>query len=209
MGTIVPDLGNLSGTGRLASALFTTTQQRVLALLFGHADRSFFTKEIIREVGGAGAAQRELARLENSGIILSSRVGNQKHYRANPTSPIFDELRSIVMKTIAVVDPLREALRPLTSHIELALIYGSVAKGEENSTSDIDVLVVGSDLTLEQLFRRFNRAEKMIGRKVNPTLYTPDEFRRRIEKKNPFVDNVLRGRTLPLIGDLNDFAATR
>lgn len=195
--------------GRLADALFSNTQQRVLGMLFGHPDRSFFTKEIIREVGGGGAAQRELARLEGSGIILSSLIGNQKHYRANPSSPIFDELRSIIVKTIAVLDPLRDALKPLASHIELALVYGSVAKGDERTDSDVDVLVIGSDLTPEQLFGRFNRAEKTIGRKVNPTLYSPEEFRDRIQKKNPFLEKVLRGRTLPLIGDVHAFTATR
>ena len=116
---------------------------------------------------------------------------------------------AIVFKTSAVVEPLREALKPLAKAIDIAAVYGSVAKGEDRADSDIDLLVVASDVTLEQLFARLSRAEKTLGRKINPTLYTPEEFRSRIEKKNPFVDKLLHGKTLPLIGDIDAFAAAR
>jgi predicted nucleotidyltransferase len=191
----------------LADALFSKTQQRVLGVLLGQPDRSFFTKEIIRAAsGGAGAAQRELARLEKSDIVSASRVGNQKHYQANRANPLFDELRGIVLKTFGIAEPLREALEPLGDRIALALIYGSVAKGDDRGRSDIDLLVVARDVTLEQLFTQLARAEKRLGRRINPTLYTPDEFRRRRRAKNPFLEKVMLGKTLPLIGSVDDLA---
>jgi predicted nucleotidyltransferase len=215
LGTIVPVLGTrrtkLRATGpksqSLADALFSKTQQRVLGLLFGQPDRSFFTKEIIRAAsGGAGATQRELARLEKSDIVRASRVGNQKHYQANRANPLFKELRAIVLKTFGIAEPLREALKPLSDRIALALVYGSIAKGDDRGGSDIDLLVVARDVTLEQLFSLLAPAEKGLGRRINPTLYTPDEFRRRRRTKNPFLENVMRGKTLPLIGNVNDLA---
>jgi predicted nucleotidyltransferase len=215
LGTIVPVLGTRRRKRRaagprpqgLADALFSKTQQRVLGLLFGQPDRSFFTKEIIRAASsGAGAAQRELARLEKSGIVRASRVGNQKHYQANRSNPLFNELRAVVLKTFGIAEPLREALKPLSDRIALALVYGSVAKGDDRGASDIDLLVVARDVTLGQLFSLLAPAEKALGRRISPTLYTPDEFRRRRHTRNAFLENVMRGKTLPLIGSVDDLA---
>ena len=194
----------------MADALFTRTQQRVLALLFGHPDHAFLQKDVIeRAESGSGAVRRELDRLTGSGLITIERVGAQKHYRANRSAPIFDELRGIVMKTVALVDPLREALRPLKRHIRLALVYGSVARGSDNATSDIDLLVVADDLPLERLFSRLAPAEQMSARKVNPTVYTSAEYSRRRRSGNPFLDKVLSGETIVLMGSLNDELAPR
>jgi hypothetical protein len=109
------------GTG-MADALFTRTQQRVLGLLFGNPHRTFYAKEIIRRAGaGSGAVQRELARLVASDLVLVTAVGNQRHYQANPASPIFAELRSLIVKTSGVVGPLRDALESLGARVRLAL----------------------------------------------------------------------------------------
>lgn len=215
LGTIVPVLGTRKKRKMparkpqsLADAVLSKTQQRVLGLLFGQPHRSFFTNEIIRAAGGAGSAQRELARLEKSEIVQSSHVGNQKHYQANPANPLFNELRGIVLKTFGITEPLRESLKPLGDRIALALVFGSVAKGDDRAGSDIDLLVVAQDLTLEQLFTQLAPAEKRLGRRINPTLYTPEEFRRRRQKKNPFLENVFSGKTLPLIGKLDELATS-
>lgn len=128
-------------------------------------------------------------------------VGAQKHYQANHSAPIFNELRSIVVKTIGLADPLREALKPLEKEIRLALVYGSVARGEEKAGSDIDLLVVADDLPLEQLYGRLEAAEKELGRKIHPTLYTTAEYQRRREGGNPFLKKMLEGETILLIGD--------
>src|SRR5919201_6581230 len=127
---IIPILGTARGSRRpgrksLADALFTKTQQRVLRVLFGHPDRSFYASELIRDAGtGSGAAQRELARLEDSGLIVARRIGNQKHYQANAASPLYPELRNIVLKTVGLAEPLREALKPVASDILAAFVYG-------------------------------------------------------------------------------------
>src|SRR3546814_82111 len=106
----------------IADALFTATQQRVLALLFGQPGRSFFTLELIELAGGGGGAvQRELARLHQSGLVVQTTVGNQKHYRANAAAPIFSELCSIVAKTLGPAEVLREALGFIADQVQLAL----------------------------------------------------------------------------------------
>jgi predicted nucleotidyltransferase len=188
----------------LADALFTRTQQRVLSLIFGQPHRVFLQRELIDQArSGSGAVRRELDRLTGSGLVTVERVGAQKHYRANRSSPIFEELRGIVMKTVALTDPLREALRPLKKHIRLAFVYGSVARGEDRAGSDIDLLVVGDDLPLERLFARLAPAEKMLGRKVSPTLYSSAEYVRRRESASPFLRKVLAGEHIDLIGDID------
>jgi len=200
----MPNMGTvaLKRKGSIGDALFTRTQQRVLALLFGQPERTFLQKEVI-ELGeaGSGAVRRELDRLVESGLVTMERVGAQKHYKANCSAPIFEELRTIVVKTMGLADPLREALKPLKKQIRLALVYGSVARGNEKAGSDVDLLVVADDLPLERLYRRLEIAEKELARKIDPTLYTSTEYRKRRESDNPFLKKVLAGDTIVLIGD--------
>jgi predicted nucleotidyltransferase len=185
----------------VADALFTGTQQRVLSLLFGQPDRSFFTRELIDLAGGGrGAVQRELARLHESGLIVQTVLGNQKHYQANADSPIFAELRGIVSKMLGPADVLRAALEPLAHDLQLALLYGSVAKRRDTALSDVDVLLVSDTLTLEQVYAALEPAEKQLGRPVSPTLYTSAEFHQRLEQRNPFLTRLLAGDTIDLIG---------
>jgi predicted nucleotidyltransferase len=194
----------------LADALFTATQQRVLGLLFGQPERSFFATELIALAGsGRGAMQRELRRLEDSGLAAVTRVGNQKHYQANAAAPIFAELCAIVAKTGGPAAALRAALAPLAPRLRFATLYGSVAKGSDRAQSDVDLLVVADDLTLEQLFAALAPAEKRLGRPISPTLYTPAEFRRRRASKNPFLEKVLAGEHQVLIGDEHVAGSTR
>ena len=109
--------------------------------------------ELIRDAGtGSGAAQRELARLEHSGLIVARRIGNQKHYQANAESPLFAELRNIVLKTVGLAEPLREALKPVSSGIRAAFVYGSVAKAADRAASDIDLMVVSDSLSYGDVF---------------------------------------------------------
>jgi predicted nucleotidyltransferase len=190
----------------LADSLFTSTQQRVLALLFGQPDRSFFATELIRLARvGRGAVQRELKRLAESGLVSVTRVGTQKHYQANPASPVFAELSSLVRKTIALHGPIRDSLRPFEDRIRFAAIYDSVAKRKETAASDVDLLVVSDHLTLEQLSTALATAEEKLARKINPTLYTSREFERR-KKTDGFVSRVLEGEHIVLLGD--EFVAT-
>lgn len=187
----------------LAGALFSSTQQRVLSLLFGQPERSFFATEIIgRLAAGSGAVQRELKKLADSGLVTVSRVGNQKHYQANPKSPVFAELCGLVRKTVGLAEPLRQALAPVSAEIDLALVYGSVAKGTAAASSDIDLLLVSDALTLEAVYGLLAEAEQSLGRTINPTLYTTTEFQQRLINGNPFLRRVLAGETLVLQGAL-------
>lgn len=193
---------------RLGDALFTTTQQHVLGFLYGQPERSFFANELIGLTGsGSGAIQRELARLVDSGLVTSRSIGRQRHYQANTGAPIFDELRSIIVKTVGLAEPLRGALGPLGHRITLALVYGSIAKGTATAASDIDLLVVAEDLTLEDLYSALEPAEQQLQRKVSPTLYTVKEFARRRMVGNPFMTKVLTGENIVLIGDAHAIAA--
>lgn len=185
----------------LADALFTTTQQRVLALIFGQPGRSFYASELIERTGsGSGAVQRELKRLASSGLVTVKRIGNQKHYQANPDSPVFEELRGLVRKTVALAEPIRAALASLADRIDLALLYGSVAKGTDTATSDIDILIVADGVILEDIYSALAPVEADLDRKISPTLYTPKEFADRKASGNPFLSRVLSGEHLVLIG---------
>ena len=184
----------------LADALFTTTQQRVLALLFGQPARSFFATELIELTGsGSGAVQRELKRLSSSRLVTVKRIGNQKHYQANPDSPVFEELRGLVVKTVALMEPIRKALEPLEDRVELALLYGSVVKGTDTADSDIDILIVAEEVTLEDVYSALAPVETDLDRKINPTLYTSQEFAARKASKNAFLTRVISGEHLVLL----------
>jgi predicted nucleotidyltransferase len=192
----------------VADALFSATQQRVLGLLFGQPQRSFFTSELIALAGGgSGAVQRELRRLEESGLVTLSRVGNQKHYQANADAPIFAELCGIARKMLGPAEVLREALAPLREELQAAWLYGSVARRSDTALSDIDVLLVSDTLTLEQVYAALAPAEQRLGRPVSPTLYTVAEFRRRRAMDNPFLTKLLAGGLLPLTGGTDAFLA--
>jgi predicted nucleotidyltransferase len=192
----------------LADALFTTTQQRVLGLLFGQPDRSFYATELIAmTAAGPGAVQRELARLEQTGLVAVSRLGTQKHYQANPDSPLFAELCGIVRKTVGLAEPLCEALAPLASGIAVAFAYGSVAKGGDTATSDIDLMVVSDSLTYADVFAALEPVSTNLARPVNPTVYSRRELAKRIKDRNAFVTRLLAQPMVWVIGTEDDLAA--
>ena len=186
----------------LASALFPKVRQRVLAVLFGNPGRSFYANEVIALAqSGTGAVQRELAALSEAGLLTVTKQGNQKHYQANAEAPVFAELRGLVLKTMGLADVLRAALAPLSPRIELAFVYGSVAKQQDTADSDIDVMIVSEDLGYADVFGALESATATLGRKVNPTLYTPAEKAKRISQDNAFVTRVLQQPKIWLIGN--------
>lgn len=209
-GMIIPILGATRRSPRparksLADALFTKTQQRVLRVLFGQPDRSFYASELIRDAGtGSGAAQRELARLEHSGLVVARRIGNQKHYQANAESPLFGELRNIVLKTVGLAEPLRDALKPMASDIRAAFVYGSVAKATDQAASDIDLMIISDSLTYGDVFSALERVARSVARKINPTVYTSAQFSKQARTKNAFVTRVLEQPKLWVIGSEDD-----
>ncbi len=194
--------------GSLADALFSTTQQRVLALLFGQPDRSFYATELIaRAAAGSGAVQRELARLEQSALVSVRRVGAQKHYQANANSPLFAELCGIARKTVGLAEPLRKALAPLAPKLAAAFVYGSIAKKVDTSSSDIDLMVVSDAVTYADLFELLDPLTERLGRTVNPTVYTHKELSKRIKAANAFVTRVLAQPKVWIYGSEDDLAA--
>lgn len=197
----------------LGTSLFGGVQQRLLGVLFGSPDRSYYRNELMRLTGsGKGALQRELVRLEKSGLVTVRPQGNQKHYQANRASPIFDELRGIVMKTFGAADLLREALAPIAKKVRAAFIYGSVAKGTDTAASDIDLMVIGDGIDYAELFGLAAEAERRLGRKVNPTVYTPAGLRQELAAGTAFVARVLSQPKVFVVGsedDLREPAKTR
>ena len=186
----------------LGDALFSSTQQRILALLFGQPERSYFANELIRlAAAGTGAVQRELVRLAESGLVTVRAIGNQKHFQANPDSPIYEELRSITSKTFGLAEPLSAALAPLRSRIQAAFVYGSVAKRSDTAVSDIDLMVVADKLAYGDLARELEKASMMLGRPINPTIFSMREFAQRAKDRKSFVSRVLAQPKIWLIGD--------
>ena len=161
--------------------------------------------EIMRTVrSGTGAVERELSRLERSGLVSVERIGNQKHYRANRQSPIFHELQSIVLKTVGLVEPLRQSLDPYADKIKTAFVYGSVARGADTAQSDIDVMVIGEDLTYPDLYDGLQRAENALGRQVNPNFLSPEDWQRKLARKNPFVTKISEQPKIFIFGSEHD-----
>jgi predicted nucleotidyltransferase len=206
MGTkATPRLPKAERRTSLADALFSTIQQRVLAYLFGQPERSFFATELIKLAGGgSGAVQRELARLAQSGLVTVKRVGAQKHYQANPRSPIFAELCAIAQKTVGLAEPLREALAPLAERITVAFVFGSVAKHSDTAASDIDVLILSDHVDYADVFAALQSAEVKLGRTLNPTVYKPADWRKKRNSGNAFVVKVGAQPKLFLIGTEED-----
>lgn len=204
----ISEAAALYASANLSDALFAGTRQRVLGHLFGSPGRSFTVSELIQTTGaGSGAVQRELARLAGSGLLTMTKVGNQKHYRANPDCPIHDEVAGIVRKTFGLADPLREALAPLADRIAAAFVYGSVARRNDTAASDIDLLLVSDTLTYAEVMVALYPLTQRLGREVNPTLYTHAELRKRIDDGNSFITRVLKQSRLWLIGNDDAIAA--
>jgi uncharacterized protein len=187
----------------IGDALFTKTQQRVLSLLYGRPEQTFYLNEIVRLAAvGKGSVSRELEKLCAAGLLTVSRQGNQNHYRANANNPIFNELKAITQKTFGVVDIIKAALVPLLPQLSRAFIYGSVAQGTEHAGSDIDLMLVGDDISYSEVMDLLAPAEKQLGRTINPTLYTVAEFTDRKTNHQPFIQRVMEQPKLWLVGDM-------
>jgi len=187
------------------SALFTESQSRLFVWLFGQPERTFHLSELRRLTGlGSASLQRELNRLAVAGLVDSQPVGNLRRFQANAQSPVFAELVALTRKTLGTVPVLRDALLPLMPDLQGAWVYGSVAKQTDTARSDIDVMLVGNNLLLGNLLACLAPAEAQLGRKINPSCYSPEEFERRRAESDSFVNRVLSQPTLTLIGDMHE-----
>jgi predicted nucleotidyltransferase len=186
----------------IATALFNDSQSRLFSWLFGQPERAYHLNELRRITGlGSASLQRELKRLVTAGLIDAQAVGNLRRFQANPQSPVYAELVALTRKTLGTVPLLRDALLPLRPNLQSAWVYGSVAKQTDTARSDIDVMLVGSDLLLSQVLASLEPAEAQLGRKINPSCYSPQEFERRRAEPDSFVNRVLSQPILALIGD--------
>jgi len=189
----------------IATALFSDSQSRVFQWLFGQPDREFHLSELRRLTGlGSASLQRELNRLAKAGLVRSQRVGNLRRFQANPQSPVYGELVGLTRKALGVEPLLREALQPLVPNLRAAWIYGSVAKQTDTAQSDIDVMLIGKNLPLAKVLELLVPLEAQLGRKINPTCYTPTEFKRRRAEPDSFVNRVLAQPILHLVGNAHE-----
>lgn len=194
----------------LADALFSGVQQRVLGLLFGQPDRRFQGAEIIRLAeSGTGAVHRQLKTLAGCGLVTVTAVGNQKYYQANHDSPVFTELHELIIKTVGLAEPIRQALAPFTDQITAAFVYGSIAKGADTAQSDIDLMLIGEHIAYADIYKHLENAEKILHRSINPNLLTPDEWNKRLIQKNHFIRNIQSQPKLFIIGSKDGLETTR
>jgi len=198
-------MGRVRKQPSLAGALLTPVQQRVLGLLYGQPERRFQSGELIRMArSGTGAVHRQLGRLASVGLVTVTRIGNQKFYQANPASPIFNELCGLIAKTVGVVEPLRKALAPLADEIRAAFVYGSLAKGKDRASSDIDLFVLSDSVRHESLYKVLASAERHLGREINPTLITPAEWRSKRATPDSFAARIADSPHILVLGSEDD-----
>jgi predicted nucleotidyltransferase len=194
-------------TDSVGSALFGATRQAVLRLLFGHIDRHFYQRQIIASLRlGSGTVQRELERLAGAGLLTRTVEGRQTYFQANRGCPVFEELHGLVRKTFGVADLLRAGLATLAFKVQLAFIYGSMATGAETTNSDVDVMVVGKRVSMQDVVTALVEAERDLGREVNPSVYRTGEFCRKLAQSHHFLSSVVSGPKIFLIGDENELA---
>ena len=186
----------------ISAALFSDSQSRVFRWLFGQPERSYHLNELLRLTGlGSASLQRELGKLSAAGLVHSEKVGNLRRFQVNTESPVYEELAGLTRKTLGAQPLLQEALAPMKAKLDLAFIYGSIANGTDTAPSDIDVVLVGNDLLLRDVLELLLPVESQLGRKINPTLFTPAEYKRRRTQKNSFLNRVLAQPVIPLIGE--------
>ncbi len=194
-------MGTKTGPANIASALWGKTKQAVLALLFCNSNQAYYLQQIFRATGiRQGSVQRELDRLVEAGLVNRRREGNRVYHQANRTSPVFEELRRLMVKTAGLADVLRNALAGLSNRITVAFVYGSFAQGRERKGSDVDILVVG-DVTFGEIVSALGPAQDVLGREVNPTVYPKAEFRNKLIDSHHFVTAVIKEPKVFLIGD--------
>jgi len=190
----------------IGDALFTKSQQKVLGLLYAKPDKSFYTNEIMRWASmGRGTISRELEKLVSAGLLTVSRTGNQNHYQANSNNPIYGELVSIVKKTFGISDQIYHALQHFGEQIEMAFIYGSISKGTDTASSDIDLMLIGKSLNYSDIMDALLPFEETLQRTINPTIYNKSDFVKRIKEGNSFITRVMEQPKIMIKGVIDDF----
>jgi DNA-binding transcriptional ArsR family regulator len=191
---------------KLIQALFSKPRAELLSTLVLHTDREWFLSDLAKHLRvSPSSLQRELARLTDAQIITRRADGKRVYYKVEERCPILPELQGLFLKTSGLVDVIADVLRPLRKRIQVAALFGSVARGEELAKSDVDLIIVG-DLGLSDLSPALKKAETKLRREVQVFVYTPEEFRHKFNRKEHFVTNVVGGPLLKIIGDINEYA---
>lgn len=188
----------------LSDVLFGEYRKRILGLLLLHPEQSYHVRELARLTNtSAGTLHKELSKLSDTGILQSKKVGNQQHYSANLQCPIFEELASIFRKTSGLADVIADALSGVKSQILFAFVFGSVARGEQQANSDIDVMVIG-DIGFGDVVSLLHGSQTTLKREINPVVYSVEDFKNRIEKNDSFIKEILIKPKLIIIGSENE-----
>ena len=184
----------------LSSLIFSEYRKRILGLLLLNPNASYHVRELARLTNTApGTIHKELVKLTAGGVLQSKKVGNQVHYSADIQCPIFEELAGILRKTSGLADILAEALISVGHEISLAFIFGSVARGEQNTNSDVDVMLIGS-ISFGDAVQALYSTQAKLQRELNPVVYSVEEFKRRFENNDSFIKEVLAKPKLFIIG---------
>ncbi len=190
----------------LSDFLLGPFRTRVLSALLLHPDCAWHVRELARQLNAQpGSTNRELIKLADAGILLRQNIGNQVHYRANRDCPVFTELTGLLRKTSGMVLVLAEALAPLANKIQCALVFGSVARGQETAHSDVDVLIIG-DIGFGEAVEALHPAQEQVRREINPVVYRASDFRTKVAAGDTWACNVVEKPKLFLIGNADDFA---
>ncbi len=182
-------------------ALFPKTRQGILGAALVRPEKTWYASELARRLGvPSSSLQRELRDLTEAGILKTYRQGRMAYYQANVESPLFPDLQGLLLKTSGLVDVLFDSLKPVVPKLRLVFIYGSIASGGATHASDIDLMVIGSVSPVE-LVQPLRRARDLLGREINPTVYSPSEFAKKRRAKDHFLTRVLDKPLLFVIGD--------
>lgn len=196
--------GDPAPADRVAEALFGKTRRRVLDLLLRSPFESRYLSQIVAAVGtGLGAVRRELECLVEAGLLVRERDGGRVYYRANAACPVLPELRAFVEKTSGVAVAIRRALEPLADRVEVAFLFGSMARGAARADSDIDLFVVGR-ASFREVVGAISALQNEVGREINPVVMTSEEFQHRLGEPDRFFQNVLEGRKEFVLGGESD-----
>ncbi len=205
-GTIAPIMSSVSVNDNMSLILFGKTRRAILSQIYGHADETFYLRQLARMAeAGMGAVQRELKTLTGAGILTRTAKGKQVYYQANPQCPVFAELKGLILKTAGMGDILKTALAPLAERIRIAFIYGSLARSEESKRSDVDIMIIG-DVSFADIVAALSPAQQNLNREINPSVYPVKEFEDKLSKGHHFLQSVFEGDKWFLIGGEHDLA---
>jgi predicted nucleotidyltransferase len=190
----------------IIDTLFSKTKQNILSTVIINPDKWWYLSDLAKKINTSPSSlQRDLLNMTSTGILEKRQEGNRIYYKANKECPVFDELQGIIIKTVGIRDKLISALKPLSKKIKVAFIFGSIARREEMSKSDVDIMIIG-DTTISEVVKRLRPVEKIIDREINPTVYQINEFKNKLKDKSNFLMEVMEGEKVFIIGNENKLA---